>query len=60
MINELGKIRDDDDWDDLQAEWEKFLRDDLLNRDWKKYRYNPPKREDWPADYPWPKDPLGD
>lgn len=54
------KIRDDDDWDDLQAEWESFVKDDLLKRDWKQYQYDPPKRDDWPDDYPWPQDPLGD
>jgi len=54
------KIRDEDDWDDLQKEWEAFVKDDLLKRDWTKYQYDPPARDTWPADYPWPKDILSE
>ncbi len=44
----IFKLRDEDDWDDLEAEYEKWLLEDLLKRDPAKYMYKPPKRGEWP------------
>jgi hypothetical protein len=44
----IFKLRDEDDWDDLGAEYEKWLLEDLLKRDPAKYMYKPPKRGKWP------------
>ena len=40
-------LEDQGDWDDLEAAWVAFVREDLLKRDVSPYLYAPPARDDW-------------
>lgn len=42
------EIRDEDEWEDLNDAWERFIKEDLMKRDLSQYAYEPPLRDEWP------------
>ncbi len=42
------KIRDEDEWDEIQEDWEEYLTGTIMKMNWKDYEYTPPGRTDWP------------
>jgi len=43
------KIRDEDEWDEIQEDWETYFHGHILQIDIPKYEYNPPARGKWGA-----------
>ena len=46
------KIRDEDEWDEIQEDWEEYLKGTILKMNWKDYEYTPPKRKEWAGEEP--------
>ncbi len=44
------RIRDDDEWDEIESEWTKYMKDVIfkMSDDTKEWEYTPPGPDDWP------------
>ncbi|MFV1959311.1 MAG: hypothetical protein ACC662_07845, partial [Planctomycetota bacterium] len=41
------KIRDEDEWDEIEEDWATYFRESILKIDVSKYEYSPPARGEW-------------